>query len=157
MNRVLEKEGSAAIVAYNPALMPLTGSVKATLLLSYLLQTQNRALGDGVWLRQTEQELRRCTGLTSVEQVTARRRLLTLGLIEVELKGLPGTLHYRVRLGALHAALSALSHIGTSTAGKESACAMDWRDETNVGLVSRAGDAELGTVTNVGTVNEESK
>ncbi|WP_227317461.1 conserved phage C-terminal domain-containing protein [Cedecea davisae] len=86
-------------IAYQPSFAQLrVGKVKAgpaaAVLLSQFVYWHNRM--DGSWIYKTQAEIKRETGLSRDEQETARRRLVALGVVEEELRGVPATLHYRV-------------------------------------------------------------
>jgi uncharacterized phage protein (TIGR02220 family) len=86
-------------IAYQPSFAQLrAGKVKAgpsaAVLLSQFVYWHNRM--DGGWIYKTQVEINRETGLSRDEQETARRRLVALGVVEEELRGVPATLHYRV-------------------------------------------------------------
>ena len=86
------------IVAFRPALVKITGSIKAALMLSQLLywaENPTAQKRDG-WFYKTVEELEQETGLSRVEQLNAREALLSRGLIEAEMRGVPRRWWYRV-------------------------------------------------------------
>ncbi|WP_336818081.1 conserved phage C-terminal domain-containing protein [Cedecea sp. MMO-103] len=95
-------------IAYQPSFAQLrAGKVKAgpvaAVLLSQFVYWHNRM--DGSWIYKTQAEIKRETGLSRDEQETARKRLVALGVLEEELRGVPATLHYRVNAERLEALL----------------------------------------------------
>lgn len=86
-------------IAYQPAFAQLrSGKVKsgptAAVLLSQLVYWHNRM--DGEWLYKTREDIKKETGLSRDEQETARKRLIALGVLQEELRGVPATLHYKI-------------------------------------------------------------
>jgi hypothetical protein len=51
---------------------------------------------DGGWMYKTQANITSETALTRDEQETARKRLIALGVLEEELRGVPATMHYRI-------------------------------------------------------------
>lgn len=86
-------------IAYNPALARLrAGKIKsgpvAAVFLSQMLYWHNRM--EGEWMYKTRADIESETALTRDEQETARRRLVSLGVLEEKLRGVPATMHYRI-------------------------------------------------------------
>lgn len=86
-------------IAYQAAFAKLrVGKVRsgpvAAVLLSQFVYWHNRMNGD--WMYKTRDDIQQETGLSRDEQETARRRLVTLGVLEEKLCGIPATLHFRV-------------------------------------------------------------
>ena len=73
----------------------MTGAV----LLSQLVYWHNRM--DAGWFYKTQKEIRDETGLTREEQETARRRLISAGVLEEDRRGVPAKLYFRVKADAL--------------------------------------------------------
>lgn len=97
-------------IAYQPAFAQLrAGKVKsgpaAAVLLSQLVYWHNRM--DGEWLYKTREDIKKETGLSRDEQETARKRLVALGVLQEELRGVPATVHYRINTERLEALLLA--------------------------------------------------
>ncbi|HHA2024796.1 TPA: primosomal protein I [Enterobacter ludwigii] len=95
-------------IAYQPAFAQLrAGKVKsgpvAAVLLSQFVYWHNRM--DGDWMYKTREDIKKETGLSRDEQETARKRLVALGVLEEELRGVPATLHYRINSVRLEALL----------------------------------------------------
>ncbi len=83
-------------VAFYPELKKITHSIKATLLLCQLLYWNNKGrLVDG-WIYKTSNDIEIETGLTYYEQTTARKKLLTLGILVEKYKRLDHEMWYRI-------------------------------------------------------------
>lgn len=94
---------------YFPSLAQLTGSIKATLMLGHALSwTRHYARTepdrDG-WFWQTTEEWRNATGLSRHEQINARSRLRSLGVLEEQGRGMPRRTWFRLNLDAIAEAL----------------------------------------------------
>jgi hypothetical protein len=91
------------VVAYYPALARRVGGVKAAVMLSQLMYWSNTkdAKERGGWLYKAVEEFEEETGLTGLEQQSARRCLMTAGVIEAKLKGVPRRWWYRVDVDGL--------------------------------------------------------
>lgn len=90
-------------IAYYPGLAKKVGGAKAAIMLSQLLYwSENRVVKerDG-WLYKSVEEFEEETGLTKREQQTARNKLSSIGVIDIELKGIPRTWYYRVNFNEL--------------------------------------------------------
>lgn len=86
-------------IAYQPAFANLrVGKVRsgatAAILLSQFVYWHNRM--DGEWFYKTQGDIKKETSLTRDEQETARKRLVSLGVLSEELRGVPATMHYRI-------------------------------------------------------------
>lgn len=81
-------------IAFNPAFKKITGSTVAALMLSQAWYWMKRTSDEGGWFYKTIAEWEDETGLTRSEQETARKHLKDI--LEVELRGVPATLYYRV-------------------------------------------------------------
>ncbi|MBW9589866.1 hypothetical protein FHB94_03565 [Citrobacter freundii] len=95
-------------IAYNPAFAKLrAGKVKsgpvAAVFLSQLVYWHNRM--DGGWMYKTQADISLETALTRDEQETARKRLVSLGVLEEDRRGVPATMHYRINTERLEALL----------------------------------------------------
>lgn len=95
-------------IAYNPAFAKLkVGKVKAgpvaAVFLSQMVYWHNRM--DGGWMYKTQANITSETALTRDEQETARKRLIALGVLEEDLRGVPATMHYRINAERLEALL----------------------------------------------------
>lgn len=96
-------------IAYNANLARLVGDAKAALLLSQLLYWTRVGVDVeqlGGWIQKSRTQWTMETGLSRYEQETARKRLVKLGLIDVQTQGMPAKLAFKVELGALGEALA---------------------------------------------------
>jgi hypothetical protein len=91
-------------VAYYPAMVKLTKSVTAAVLLSQFMYWREKEWDADGWLYKTQPEISEETGLSRKEQETARKRLRELGILEEEKRGVPARLFYRINLKAFHRA-----------------------------------------------------
>lgn len=97
-------------VAYQPAFAQLrAGKVKsgpsAAVLLSQFVYWHNRMGGE--WMYKTREDIKKETGLSRDEQETARKRLVALGILQEELRGVPATVHYKINTERLEVLLLA--------------------------------------------------
>lgn len=83
-------------VAYHRVFAEITGKVSAGLMLSQAWYWTPRTDNEDGWFYKTRAEWTDETGMTRTEQETARKRLVTLGLMDEALKGMPGKMHFRV-------------------------------------------------------------
>ncbi|MDU6388656.1 MAG: replication protein [Pantoea sp.] len=79
------------------------GGVTGAVLLSQLVYWHNRM--DGSWFYKTQKEIKSETGLSREEQETARRRLISAGVLEEARRGVPAKLFFRVKADRLEALL----------------------------------------------------
>lgn len=100
-------------IAFHRRLVDLTGSVKASLMLSQAIywtrHGKNVRQHDG-WFFKTMEQWRWETGLSRHEQAGARARLRELKVLQEQTQKLPARLHFRVDGAALAALLS--DHLG---------------------------------------------
>jgi hypothetical protein len=83
-------------VGYSPDLARAVGGATIGLFLSQLLFLSDKGANPDGWVYKSEAEMGRETGLTKREQQTARRKLLTLGVIQIERRGFKFTYHFRI-------------------------------------------------------------
>src|ERR671919_1859491 len=83
-------------VGYSPDLARAVGGATIGLFLSQLLFLSDKGADPNGWVYKSEQEMGRETGLTKREQQTARRKLLSLGVIQIERRGFKFTYHFKV-------------------------------------------------------------
>jgi len=81
-------------IAFNPAFKRITGSTVAALMLSQAWYWSKRTSDNDGWFYKTIEEWEEETGLTRSEQETARKHLKRF--LEVDLRGVPATLYYRL-------------------------------------------------------------
>lgn len=97
-------------ITYFPSLTPVCGSYKAAAMLSVALAwTRNwlhRHPEREGWFWKTRDEWLRETGLSRREQESARKALMTLGLLREARRGMPARMHYRLDLDCLLALLA---------------------------------------------------
>src|ERR671919_181060 len=83
-------------VGYSPDLARAVGGATIGLFLSQLLFLSDKGANLDGWVYKSEQEMGRETGLTKREQQTARRKLLSLGVIAIERRGFKFTYHFKI-------------------------------------------------------------
>ena len=71
------------VVGYSPDLARAVGGATTGLFLSQLLFLSDKGHNPEGWVYKSEQEMGKETGLTKREQQTARRKLLSLGVITI--------------------------------------------------------------------------
>jgi hypothetical protein len=84
------------VVGYSPDLARIVGGATIGLFLSQLLFLSDKGHNPDGWVYKSESEMGRETGLTKREQQTARRKLLSLGVIAIERRGFKFTYHFKV-------------------------------------------------------------
>jgi hypothetical protein len=84
------------VVGYSPDLARAVGGATTGLFLSQLLFLSNKGANIDGWVYKSEAEMGRETGLTKREQQTARRKLLSLGVIAIMRGGWKNTYHFKV-------------------------------------------------------------
>ncbi len=89
-------------VVYYPSLVTLTGTLNSTILLSYFLGWDGKQSDPDGWIFKTAEEISIETGLTPDEQVTARKKLKRLNLLEEKFSGVPRKLFYRLKTEELN-------------------------------------------------------
>lgn len=88
-------------VAYHPALARAIGDVKAALFLCQLIYWDGKGARSDGWIWKTQVEIQDETALTRSEQLTCRRKLCELGILEERLAGMPARMHFRVKLSLI--------------------------------------------------------
>jgi hypothetical protein len=84
------------VVGYSPDLARIVGGATTGLFLSQLLFLSDKGANPDGWVYKSEQEMGKETGLTKREQQTARRKLLSLGVIAIMRGGWKNTYHFKV-------------------------------------------------------------
>jgi hypothetical protein len=84
------------VVGYSPDLARIVGGATIGLYLSQLLFLSDKGANPDGWVYKSEQEMGKETGLTKREQQTARRKLLSLGVIVIMRGGWKNTYHFKV-------------------------------------------------------------
>jgi hypothetical protein len=83
-------------VGYSPDLARAVGGATIGLFLSQLLFLSDKGHNPEGWVYKSEAEMGKETGLTKREQQTARRKLLSLGVITIMRGGWKNTYHFKV-------------------------------------------------------------
>jgi hypothetical protein len=84
------------VVGYSPDLARIVGGATTGLFLSQLLFLSDKGNNPEGWVYKSEAEMGKETGLTKREQQTARRKLLSLGVIAIMRGGWKNTYHFKV-------------------------------------------------------------
>ena len=84
------------VVGYSPDLARAVGGATIGLFLSQLLFLSDKGHNPEGWVYKSEAEMGKETGLTKREQQTARRKLLSLGVIAIMRGGWKNTYHFKV-------------------------------------------------------------
>lgn len=123
-------------VAYWPYLARKVGGVQEAIMLSQLLywNGDKTVRERGGWLWKTVSDMYDETGLTKIQQQTARDKLVSLGVLECELRGVPRCWRYRVDLDKL----------GEVIAGN------GWEGNPSNGLPIQWDDHSTGNPPNIG-------
>lgn len=85
-------------VAYYPSLRHIAGSTPAGILLAQLIYWQGKGADPDGWVWKTAAEIEAETGLSTEEQITARKRLVRQGVMREKLKGIPAKVHFLLDL-----------------------------------------------------------
>jgi hypothetical protein len=84
------------VVGYSPDLAKIVGGATTGLFLSQLLFLSDKGANPDGWVYKSEAEMGKETGLSKREQQTARRKLLSLGVIAIMRGGWKNTYHFKV-------------------------------------------------------------
>jgi hypothetical protein len=84
------------VVGYSPDLARIVGGATTGLFLSQLLFLSDKGANPDGWVYKSEAEMTQETSLTKREQQTARRKLLSLGVIAIMRGGWKNTYHFKV-------------------------------------------------------------
>jgi hypothetical protein len=84
------------VVGYSPDLARMVGGATIGLFLNQLLFLSDKGANPDGWVYKSEQEMGKETGLSKREQQTARRKLLSLGVIAIIRGGWKNTYHFKV-------------------------------------------------------------
>jgi len=93
-------------IAFNPAFARLTGSINAALMLSQAFYWSQKTSDPDGWFWKTQNEWQVETCLQRYEQETARKRLVSLGILEEKKQGIPARLFFRVNMANIVALLT---------------------------------------------------
>ena len=88
-------------IAFYPTLVPVCGSVHATLFLCQLLYWEGKQRDSEGWIYKSQREMEEETGLSRRMQDEARSKLKERGLLTEARRGVPATMHYRIDHQAL--------------------------------------------------------
>lgn len=89
-------------IAYYPGLRKLTGSTNATIFLcQFVYWTGKESAGDG-WIYKTAENIEEETGLSYKEQLSARKKLVSGGLLSERYARLEHVMYFKVDLEALN-------------------------------------------------------
>ena len=95
-------------IAFQRSFVHLGAGITGALMLSQAVYWANRGSDDDGWFFKTQVEWEDETGLSRTEQETARKKLLSLGLMEEARRGIPAKLYFRVSIDALVSQLEGL-------------------------------------------------
>jgi hypothetical protein len=84
------------VVGYSPDLAKIVGGATTGLFLSQLLFLSDKGTNPDGWVYKSEADMGKETGLSKREQQTARRKLLSLGVIVIMRGGFRNTYHFKV-------------------------------------------------------------
>jgi hypothetical protein len=101
------------VVGYSPDLARIVGGATTGLFLSQLLFLSDKGANIDGWVYKSEQEMARETGLTKREQQTARRKLLSLGVIAIMRGGWKNTYHFKVMWERLYQVIAGSQQLQT--------------------------------------------
>ena len=83
------------LVSYNVCLSKTLGSITASIFLNQLLYWFGKSI-DPEWIYKRVEEFQEETGLTPDQQLSAQKRLVALGILEVKRKGVPPTRSFKI-------------------------------------------------------------
>lgn len=92
-------------IAFHRGFVAITGSIEAALLLSQAVYWSKRTKDENGWFWKTATEWEEETGITRYGLETARKRLVGLGFMEENLRGIPAKMWYRVDAEAVFNAI----------------------------------------------------
>lgn len=122
-NSLLIEALSEKPIAFNPMLAKIAGSALAGLFLSQMLYWRGKGI-NRIWIYKTIADLRSETAMTRSEQNRAIRIWRGLGILEVQLWGLPRRRHFKINIKNLTDLIKCTTgigvHINTSQFAKSS-------------------------------------
>jgi hypothetical protein len=107
------------VVGYSPDLARAVGGATIGLFLSQLLFLSDKGANPEGWVYKSEQEMGKETGLTKREQQTARRKLLSLGVIVIMRGGWKNTYHFRIIWEKLFQVIAGFQRAQTVSTAKD--------------------------------------
>jgi hypothetical protein len=146
------------VVGYSPDLARAVGGATIGLFLSQLLFLSDKGANPDGWIYKSEAEMGRETGLTKREQQTARRKLLSLGVIRIERRGFKFTYHFKVIWERLYQVIAGSQQTqNVSTEKVERAQTVPTQSEQTVSTTPAEWQQNVSTKwkQNVGTHNRE--
>jgi hypothetical protein len=99
------------VVGYSPDLARVVGGATTGLFLSQLLFLSDKGHNTEGWVYKSEAEMGQETGLTKREQQTARRKLLSLGVIAIMRGGFRNTYHFKVIWEKLYQVIAGIQRV----------------------------------------------
>ena len=104
LKAVADLLGGGEVVAYRPVFAHVFGGATPALLLSQFWFWTNTPTvkGRDGWFYKTQREITQETGLTRRETDTTRRKLVALGVLSENLRGVPATQHYHLHKERLY-------------------------------------------------------
>lgn len=127
-------------VAYYPKLKRITGSTTATILLCQLLYWSDKTGNKNGWIYKDSYDLEEETGLTYYEQKTARRTLISKGLVREEHQRLNHTFGFKINEDALNEAWEEETQKKSQKVAPKSKYISD--DETQMSMFESDEDAD---------------
>jgi hypothetical protein len=106
------------IVGYSPDLARAVGGATTGLFLSQLLFLSDKGANPEGWVYKSEAEMGKETGLSKREQQTARRKLLSLGVIAIMRGGWKNTYHIKILWEKLYQVIAGLQRTQNVSAEK---------------------------------------
>jgi hypothetical protein len=106
------------VVGYSPDLARIVGGATIGLYLNQLLFLSDKGANPEGWVYKSEAEMGKETGLTKREQQTARRKLLSLGIIAIMRGGWKNTYHFKVLWEKLYQVIAGFQHTQTVSTEK---------------------------------------
>lgn len=89
------------LVSYNVCLSKVLGGITASIFLNQLLYWSGKSENPD-WIYKKVAESQEETGLTSDQQLTAQKKLVALGIIEVKKKGIPPIRRFKINYERLY-------------------------------------------------------
>jgi hypothetical protein len=107
------------VVGYSPDLAKIVGGATTGLFLSQLLFLSDKGTNPEGWVYKSEAEMGKETGLSKREQQTARRKLLSLGVITIMRGGWKNTYHFKILWEKLYQVIAGMQRPQTVSTGKD--------------------------------------
>jgi hypothetical protein len=106
------------VVGYSPDLARMVGGATIGLYLNQLLFLSDKGANPEGWVYKSEAEMGLETGLSKREQQTARRRLLSLGVIAIMRGGWKNTYHFKIIWEKLYQVIAGMQRPQNVATGK---------------------------------------